>query len=288
MSGIHLESYIALRKRDVEEALSRHLPPEHEPPSLMHQAMRYAVFSGGKRLRAVLCMAAAEAVGASAESALVPAAAVELLHTYTLVHDDLPCMDDDDLRRGKPTVHVVYGEANAILAGDALQALAFEVLVGGGAGCSDTVAARCVRELAQAAGSRGVVGGQCEDLAACGRRLSLEELNFIHQHKTADLFRAAVRMGALAGGGSERQLDALGQYGMHLGLAFQITDDLLDAGGQPVDQAEASCLQVYSPEAARVLAAAGIEAAVAALGDLQSPGSDVLEAVARFVLDRCS
>jgi geranylgeranyl diphosphate synthase type II len=227
-----LEKYFSERRTLVDRLLDAKMPPETTRPAEIHRAMRYAVLAGGKRLRPLLCLAAAEAAGGSKEKALVPAAAIELLHTYTLVHDDLPAMDDDKLRRGQPTVHVKFGEANAILAGDALLTLAFEWL----AECSAPPPYepnRLALELARAAGSRGVIGGQVEDIAAEGKTPTAEQVDYIHEHKTGDLIRVAVRMGAITAGASEQVLEALSRYGQHIGLAFQIADDILNATSTP-------------------------------------------------------
>jgi geranylgeranyl diphosphate synthase type II len=207
--------------------LEARLPAESTRPAALHQAMRYSVLAGGKRLRPILCLAAAEAVGGDPARALLPALALEALHTYTLIHDDLPAMDNDTLRRGKPTCHVVFGEATAILAGDALLTLAFEWL-------AQTQAPppyppnQFALELAGAAGSQGVIGGQVEDLAAEGRPASAELVEYIHCHKTAALLRASVRMGAIAAGAAAADLEALSSYGLKVGLAFQIVDDILN------------------------------------------------------------
>ncbi len=281
-----LNDYLAHRRRQVETALDTLLPGADIEPVVLHEAMRYAVFGGGKRLRPILSMAAAEACGGSAEAGLLPGCAVEVLHTYTLVHDDLPCMDDDRERRGKPTVHVAYGETNAVLVGDALQALAFE-LAGRTPAAATWSASDLVQELACAAGSRGVVGGQVADLGLAGRQPTAGEIAFIHEHKTADLFRAALRLGGMAGGGTRTQIEALGCYGLSLGLAFQITDDLLDA--PPDDGAppgEASCLSIVDPDTARARVKALISDALDALAVCKAIDSEALAALARYVPGR--
>ncbi len=199
----------------------------------LQEAMRYSVLGGGKRVRPALCLAAAKALGAPLESAsaLAAACAVELIHAYSLIHDDLPAMDDDELRRGRPTVHIAFDEATAILAGDALQALAFELLANAPDQNADARLAM-VQELARAAGCRGMVGGQAIDLASVGRTLSLAELETMHRHKTGALIEASVRMGALAAPGNDAQaLADLTRYAEALGLAFQVQDDLLDIEG---------------------------------------------------------
>jgi len=217
----------------VEAALDRRLPAAGILPARLHQAMRYATLDGGKRLRAALVYATAEALGAEAAGADVPAASVELIHAYSLVHDDLPSMDDDDLRRGKPTCHKVFGEAMALLAGDALQSLAFELLAGDPAlAVAPEVRLEMLHRLARAAGAAGMAGGQAIDLEAVGRTLSLPELENMHIHKTGALIRTAVGLGVLyAGAGGTARAAALDEYAKCLGLAFQIHDDILDVEG---------------------------------------------------------
>jgi farnesyl diphosphate synthase len=213
----------------VEARLERVLPPAGDAPQRLHAAMRHAVLGGGKRLRPLLVYAAGVATGADESLCDAPAAAVELVHAYSLVHDDLPAMDDDDLRRGRPTVHVAFDEATAILAGDALQALAFGVLAEADADAAVRVA--WLQSLAQAAGARGMCGGQALDMDATGRTLALADLETLHALKTGALIRAAVRMGGLAGGADATTLARLDDYAGALGLAFQIRDDILDVEG---------------------------------------------------------
>lgn len=279
-----LDSYLAARRALVETRLFACLPSEDTRPDILSQALRHAVLSGGKRLRPILCLAAAEAAGGRAEAALFPACAVELLHTYTLVHDDLPFMDNDLLRRGQPTVHAKYGEAVGVLAGDALQTLAFGTLARTPEPRPGTVAA-LVAELASAAGAAGVIGGQVEDirLAAAPTRAVID---YVFQHKTADLFRAACRLGALAAGASADGLARLSAYADGLGFAFQIIDDLLDAKeARADDKPELSCLDVMSEAEAREWAAAHTRRAVGALHGL--PGETApLAALAENLLSR--
>ncbi|MES1944297.1 polyprenyl synthetase [Salinisphaera sp. PC39] len=214
--------------------LDGHLPPADEPPRDLHRAMRYATLDGGKRLRALLVYATAEALERPAERVDAAAAAVELIHAYSLVHDDLPAMDDDDLRRGKPSCHKAFGEATAILAGDALQTLAFRILARDEAAGDPAQRLRQVELLAEAAGSRGMAGGQAIDLAAAGRALSLDEVETMHRRKTGALIRASVLMPCHAGPAPETsRLAALERYAECLGLAFQIQDDILDESGDP-------------------------------------------------------
>ncbi|MDR3445612.1 MULTISPECIES: polyprenyl synthetase family protein [Dyella] len=227
--GIQLKSLIAR----AEEALVSSLPPADTAPVELHQAMRYAVLGGGKRLRPLLVYAAGHALGEVGSSLDAPAVAVELIHAYSLVHDDLPSMDDDAMRRGRPTCHIVFGEAMAILAGDALQALAFELLAHDvDAGVSPVRCVEMLRVLGRACGADGMAGGQALDLAAVGRKLTLAELEFMHACKTGALIRAAVQLGGLAAGATTEELAALDRYGHAVGLAFQVRDDILDVEGE--------------------------------------------------------
>jgi farnesyl diphosphate synthase len=210
----------------VEQALSRWVPA-HAPAGL-GDAMRYAVLDGGKRLRPLLAMATCEAVEGQAAAAMRAACAVELIHAYSLVHDDMPCMDNDVLRRGKPTVHVQFGEAQALLAGDALQALAFELLVPGDGSVEPAMSARLCRLLALAAGSGGMAGGQAIDLASVGVALDQPALEAMHRQKTGALLQASVMMGAATAGVEKTAESRLAEYGACLGLAFQVVDDILD------------------------------------------------------------
>ncbi|HXS73331.1 MAG TPA: farnesyl diphosphate synthase [Rhodanobacteraceae bacterium] len=217
-----------------DAALARVLPADGSEPLELVRAMRYAVLGGGKRLRPLLVYAAGTALGASIEALDAPACAVELIHAYSLVHDDLPSMDDDDLRRGRPTCHVAFGEATAILAGDALQALAFEILASGRAHSIDAESRLdMLRLLGAACGAQGMAGGQAIDLAAVGQILDLPALERMHAHKTGALIRASVRLGALTAGCADAaMLDALERYGHAVGLAFQVRDDILDVEGE--------------------------------------------------------
>ena len=217
------------RKR-VDGALLRWLPAEQTPPEKLHAAMRYAVLGGGKRVRPVLVYATGAALGVGLERLDAPACAVEMIHAYSLVHDDLPAMDDDELRRGRPTCHIAFDEATAILAGDGLLTLAFEVLASDEAMMASAgQRMKMVQELAVASGNRGMVGGQAIDIAAEGTRLTLEQLQEMHAHKTGALIRAAVRLGALASENlSPQQAASLDSYAEAIGLAFQIRDDILD------------------------------------------------------------
>ncbi|MBS1270482.1 MAG: Farnesyl diphosphate synthase [Gammaproteobacteria bacterium] len=215
-----------------ESALDRFLPPAHEEPVRLHEAMRYACLNGGKRIRAMLTYAAGTALGGDLSDLDIPASAVEMIHAYSLIHDDLPAMDDDELRRGRPTCHIAYGEATAILAGDALQTRAFEILADADSPVSDECRSRMVAVLAQAVGSTGMVGGQVLDMAGEKRSLGLEDLRKIHDSKTGALIAAAVVMGGLGSRHADPSiLAAYEQFGREIGTAFQIVDDVLDETG---------------------------------------------------------
>lgn len=221
-------AYLAEERRRIEEELDRVVPEETAPPEVLHRAMRYSLFAGGKRIRPLLCVEAARAVRDDAAGVERAACALELVHTYSLIHDDLPALDDDDFRRGRPTCHKVFGEAIAILAGDALLTLAFAVL-GGLEQVDGERRARMVAELAAAAGSvGGMIAGQVADLEGEGKMPDAAVLEAIHRAKTGALIRAAVRIGGIYAGADARELEALSRYGEHIGLAFQIVDDLLD------------------------------------------------------------
>jgi geranylgeranyl diphosphate synthase, type II len=228
-----LARYLEERRLQVDEALGRYLPEAGDHPKEIHEAVRYSVFAGGKRLRPILVLAAAEAAGGRVEHALLAAAAIELIHTYSLIHDDLPAMDDDDFRRGRPTCHKVYGEALAILAGDALLTQAFILLSGESPapGIAGPARLRIINEIAQAAGSRGMVGGQVVDILQEDREVDLATLLYLHTHKTGSLIRACLRVGGIISSAGSEQMEALTRYGDRIGLAFQIVDDILDLEG---------------------------------------------------------
>ena len=224
---MELKPYLVARQKEVDRALDRFLPKESTPPATIHKAMRYSLFAGGKRLRPILCLAAAEACGGKISAALPLACAIECIHTYSLVHDDLPSMDNDDLRRGRPTCHKVFGDGIAILAGDALLTIAFEIATQ----IKETPLYELrdfFREIAIAAGSQKLIAGQVADLEAEGRRINRTQLRYIHENKTAALLTASVRLGAMAANASAKQLAAITAFGRALGLAFQVIDDILD------------------------------------------------------------
>lgn len=227
--GFKIESYLKERAQLVERALERAVPNPGGPGSQLLEAMRYSLLAGGKRLRPILAIAACEAVGGAPQDAMGLACALEMIHTYSLIHDDLPCMDDDDLRRGRPTNHKVYGEAMATLAGDALLTDAFAVLARSGSHHAEAgVVLEVVAELSEAAGSPGMVIGQALDILSEGKATELATLEYLHARKTGALFLAAVRGGAMLGGAGSGQIDALTRYGRAVGLAFQVVDDILD------------------------------------------------------------
>jgi geranylgeranyl diphosphate synthase type II len=233
IDGCSLEAELKRLKELVDVQLRSVLMDRPGTPDNLLKAMQHVVFAGGKRMRPILTLMTAQACGCNPENLIGIAAAVELLHTYTLIHDDLPCMDDDDLRRGQPACHKVFGEATALLAGDALQATAFDMLIEKGleASVDPTLLLSVVHELSIAAGSQGVVAGQCLDLSAEGRDIGLGELQNIHRLKTGELFVYAVRAGVILAG-REEYIDAMTGFGEHFGLLFQITDDILDVVGQ--------------------------------------------------------
>lgn len=229
-SGWALDDYLKTRLTLVETALDTYLPHAATLPGSLHDSMRYSIFAGGKRIRPMLMAAACEAVGGKTEDILPAAAAIEMIHSYSLIHDDLPAMDDDDLRRGKPTNHKVYGEAIAILAGDGLLTEAFILLSNPQVLRQVPATARLeiIHQLSRAAGSLGMVGGQVVDMESEGQKIDLPTLEYIHTHKTGALILAAIEIGAIIGGADDRQRRALHRYGEAAGLAFQVADDILD------------------------------------------------------------
>ncbi|WP_019624946.1 (2E,6E)-farnesyl diphosphate synthase [Thioalkalivibrio sp. ALJT] len=286
---------LAEYQRRIETVLDRQLAPDTSPDARLVEAMRYATLSGGKRLRPVLVYAAGGATGADGDVLDAMAAAVEMVHVYSLIHDDLPAMDDDDLRRGRPTCHKAFDEATAILAGDALQAAAFDTLTTGVRSLPASTALDAVAELASAAGLHGMAGGQAIDLGACGQPISLAELERMHRLKTGALIRASVRLGALAGNPPPDTLDRLTRYAECIGLAFQIRDDVLDVEGDPevlgkacgadarLDKATFPSLQGL--EASRERAVALVDEALAELQPFDQE-ADLLRFLARYIVDR--
>jgi geranylgeranyl diphosphate synthase, type II len=294
--SFNLAAYMAERARAVDEALGRFLPAESAPPETLHRAMRYSVFAGGKRLRPVLVFAGAETVGGRPDDVMPTACAVEMIHTYSLIHDDLPAMDNDDFRRGAPTNHKVFGEALAILAGDALLTLAFRLLADNVPAAANGSRLRDVLvEIADAAGSPGMVGGQVADIECEGKPADAEIVDYIHTHKTAALIRASIRAGAILSGAPPAQLDALGVVGGALGLAFQIMDDILDVtattaelgktAGKDQAQQKATYPAVHGIEASRRRAQALVAEAHAALAPF-GPRSHPLRELGTFMIER--
>ena len=282
MAEFDLSSYMAERKAWIETTLLDDvLPAEGERPAQLSAAMRHAVEAGGKRIRPILCLASAEAAGGSASDALFPACAMELLHSYTLVHDDLPCMDDDIYRRGRLSAWAKFGETTAALAGDSLQALAFATLAHTPEKRHGALA-RLVETFGEA--GTGVVRGQVEDILF-GASPTRETVDFVFEHKTGDLFKAACKAGAIAAGADDAAVAALAAFGARLGLAFQLQDDLLDAAQSGADPDELSCLRVMGADEARALARSATESALAALEGLPGP-AEPLAAIARSLMDR--
>lgn len=294
-----LADWMSARVATVEEALSRWVvgaAAELPGPARLVAAMRYAVLDGGKRLRPLLVLAASEATAGADAAALRAACAVELIHAYSLVHDDLPCMDDDVLRRGKPTAHVQFGEATALLAGDALQALAFELLTPDDGAVAPSVQAALCRQLARAAGFAGMAGGQAIDLASVGRALPEAELRAMHRLKTGALLHASVMMGAACGVADARVLEALSDYGHAIGLAFQIVDDVLDVtadaatlgktAGKDAAQNKPTFVSLLGLDRSRAEALQQLKRAHQALDDSGLPENRALRALADRVVHR--
>ncbi|MDQ7980763.1 polyprenyl synthetase family protein [Paraburkholderia sp. SARCC-3016] len=294
---MNFEQWMRTVLERVEQALEHYLPSTSTAPARLHEAMRYAVLGGGKRVRPLLCHAAGELTSARAESLEAAAAALEMVHVYSLVHDDMPCMDDDALRRGKPTVHVQYDEAMALLVGDALQSQAFVALTEGAA-LGPAQQAALTRELALAIGSVGMAGGQAIDLASVGHKLTREQLETMHRMKTGALLRASVRMGALAGETPDANtLRALDAYAAAVGLAFQVVDDILDAtsdsatlgktAGKDAKDGKPTYVSIIGLDASRALAAQLRSDAHAALAPFGTRAQRLAE-LADLVVNRVS
>jgi farnesyl diphosphate synthase len=293
-----LQSFLDDCRTRVEAALDARLPSADIQPRLLHRAMRYAVLGGGKRIRPALTYGAGLAIGLDPELLNAPACALELIHAYSLVHDDLPAMDDDDLRRGRPTCHRAFDEATAILAGDAMQALAFHILASDPAlPCSPATRLAMIDTLAVASGSRGMAGGQAIDLAAVGRELSLAELENMHIHKTGALIRASVRMAALcAEHADDKTRERLDRYAACIGLAFQIRDDILDVEGdtETLGKTQGADIALNKPtfpgllgmDAAKTHARTLHEEALTALEVLDDERGAALRWIADFIVNR--
>ena len=224
---MNLKAYLRTRQGLIDRALNRYLPKANTKPATLHKAMRYSLFAGGKRLRPILCLAAGEACRGNVDDALPLACALECIHTYSLVHDDLPSMDNDDFRRGRPTCHKVFGDGIAVLAGDALLTIAFEIVSRAKPAPRYDIST-LLREIAVAAGSQKLIAGQVADLEAEGKNVKRDQLQFIHENKTAAILKSSVRLGAMSANAEARKLSAITRFGQRLGLAFQIIDDILD------------------------------------------------------------
>ena len=293
-----LAAALAERRRIVDAALDRALPAETVWPATIHRAMRYSLFAGGKRIRPILVLASGEAVGAPHDDLLPLACAVEMIHTYSLIHDDLPAMDDDDLRRGKPTSHKVFGEAMAILAGDALLTRAFHVMAEGTEAMSEPQIRRraaAVAILGEACGTAGLIGGQVQDLEAEGKAVEPAVLERLHRAKTGALLSACVRGGAVLGGGTTADLGCLGRYASAIGLAFQVVDDVLDAtegaerlgktAGKDSAAGKATYVSVHGIDRARAMAEDLLAEALGAIASL-GPRAELLAGIARLIVTR--
>jgi len=294
---ISLDEYLESRKTLVDQALELYLPAESTEPPVIFRSARYSVFAGGKRLRPILCIGAAESVGGPLDAVMPAACALELIHTYSLIHDDLPAMDDDDTRRGKPTSHKVFGEAVAILAGDALLTDAFRIIAGRtpvGVVRAETLL-QVIQEVALAAGWFGMVGGQVVDIESEGKAPDEKTLNFIHTRKTGALITVSLRAGALLGGADADALDALTEYGRHVGLAFQIADDILNVEGDTKalgkgtgsdrSRGKLTYPALVGVETSKRVAAELVEKAVEDHGALDER-AEPLRKIARFIVER--
>lgn len=281
--------YLEIQKKRVNSFLDSYLLPETVKPEIIHKAIRYSVFSGGKRFRGALCTAACEVFGGDLDRVLPVASGIELIHAYSLIHDDLPCMDDDDLRRGKPTLHKVFGENIAVLAGDALNALAFDLV-------SRADDCRIIRILAHAIGTEGMIGGQVADVLSCGKdNLGEPDVEFIHTRKTAALINASVLMGAVSAGATPEEIKLVGEYGSRMGLAFQIVDDILDIissdevlgkdVGSDEDLDKATYPKVFGLDRSRSASSEKINEACDFLARIKRDTS-ILKNLAEFVIDR--
>jgi len=297
LDGLFASQYLSEGKKFVDEGILSLLPDEESYPEVVHQAMHYSLLAGGKRLRPILVIAASEAVGGDRKAVLPFAVAAELVHTYTLIHDDLPALDNDDLRRGKPTNHKVFGEAVAILAGDALLTEAF-ILMTRSVGMESISPERLLRathEMATALGSTGMIGGQVVDLEAEGKPIDAETLEYIHVYKTGFLIRACIRCGGILSGATPRQLNSLSRFGAHIGLAFQIIDDILDITGDEkqlgkgigsdLTKDKATYPALYGLKESRRKAEELVEASIVCLEEFDGR-TDPLRQIARFFVQR--
>jgi len=292
---VNLKSYLRTHQREIERALDRHLPKANSKPATLHRAMRYSLFAGGKRLRSILCLAAAEACRGKVSDVIPLACALECIHTYSLVHDDLPSMDNDDFRRGRPTCHKVFGDGIAVLAGDALLTIAFEIV----ATAKPTPRydmATLLRELAVAAGSQRLIAGQVADIEAEGQNVKLDQLRYIHENKTAAMLKTSVRLGAMGANADPKKLRAITHFGDGLGLAFQIIDDILDvtqtteilgkSAGKDIAAKKATYPAVIGLENSRAEARRLTRQAHEAVSIFSDSDAEPLHALANYLLER--
>src|SRR5216117_2500502 len=292
---MNLKAYLRSRQKEIDRALDRYLPKPKTKPTTLHRAMRYSLFAGGKRLRPILCLAAAEACGGKISNALPLACALECVHTYSLVHDDLPSMDNDDFRRGRPTCHKIFGDGIAILAGDALLTIAFEI-VSNAKPTSRYDTSILLREIAVAAGSQRLIAGQVADLEAEGKNVKRDQLQFIHENKTAAILKSSVRLGAMSANADPKKLSAVTRFGQRLGLAFQIVDDILDvtqtskilgkSAGKDVAAKKATYPAVIGLEKSRAEARRLTRQAHNALSLFRNDAAEPLHALANYLLER--
>ncbi|MGE3977358.1 MAG: polyprenyl synthetase family protein [Nitrospira sp.] len=292
-----IAEYLEQQRLNVDRFLDLVAPTAVTPPTTLHESLRYSLLAGGKRIRPILTLAAAEAIGAAVPGLMPVACSLELIHTYSLIHDDLPSMDNDDFRRGKPTNHKVYGEAMAILAGDALLTMAFDLISRPDLmkDCDPVRQVRLVQELAYGSGSRGMVGGQVFDIQAENKDIDLATLQTIHKHKTGMLIRASVRMGAIAAGATDRQLDDVTGYAEDIGLAFQIADDVLNVTGTreelgknpntDAERGKKTYPTFHGVEGAKKLADDCVSRAINRLSSF-GPSADPLREIARYITAR--
>jgi geranylgeranyl diphosphate synthase type II len=292
---VNLKKYLRTRQKEIDRALDRYLPKASTKPVTLHKAMRYSLFAGGKRLRPILCLAAAEACQGNIDSALPLACAVECIHTYSLVHDDLPSMDNDDFRRGRPTCHKVFGDGIAVLAGDALLTIAFEIVSTAKPTPRYDISI-FLREVAVAAGSQRLIAGQVADLEAEGKRVKRDQLRFIHENKTAAMLKSSVRLGAMSANADAKRLGAITQFGERLGLAFQVIDDILDvtqtseilgkSAGKDVAAKKATYPAVIGLDKSRAEARRLTRQAHNALFVFRGGNAEQLHALANYLLER--
>jgi geranylgeranyl diphosphate synthase type II len=292
---MEVRSYLTARQKMIDRALDRYLPKATVKPATLHKAMRYSLFAGGKRLRPILCLAAAEACHGKTENALPLACALECIHTYSLVHDDLPSMDNDDFRRGRPTCHKVFGDGIAVLAGDALLTIAFEIVSKANPAPRYDMSI-LLGEVAVAAGSQRLIAGQVADLEAEGRKVNRGQLRYIHENKTAAILTTSVRLGAMSANAEPKKLRAITQFGRGLGIAFQVIDDILDvtqtsemlgkSAGKDIAARKATYPAVIGLEKSRTEARRLTREAHDALSIFASREAESLHALANYLLER--